>query len=147
MILISSTFPVSDLIVNGNSIFFGVRCLPLFTVYKRSWAKEPTFMVSGLSASSCSNMFKKRFNRLGREVFSEDNWDVSGGQDMFDFDSLISWRSFLATSSTCLCGSFSVKFFTVSWSLTTFIASFSLETVLGQPSLFLCHSETFPVRY
>ena len=69
MILISSTFPVGDLIVNGNNIRFSVRCLPLFTAYKRSWAKELTFMVSGLSASSCSNMLKKRCNRLKREIF------------------------------------------------------------------------------
>ena len=147
MILISSTFPVSDIIVNGNNICFGVRCLPLFTMYNRSWAKELTFMVSGLSASSCSNMFKKRCNWLGREIFSEDSWDVSGGQDIFDFDDLISWRKFPATSSTCLCGFFSVKFFTVSWSLTTSIASFSLETVLGQRPFLLWHSKTFPTRY
>ena len=32
-------------------------------------------------------------------------------QDLFGFDDLISWRSFPATSSICLCGSFSLKFF------------------------------------
>ena len=110
MISINSSFPVSNFIVNGNNICFGVRCLPLFTAYKRSWAKELTFVVSGLSASSCSNMFKKWCNRLEREIFSERSWDVSGGQDMFDFDDLISWRSFPATSSTCLCGSFLLSF-------------------------------------
>ena len=43
MILISSTFAVSNLIVHANNMFW----LPLFTVYKKSWAKEITFVVSG----------------------------------------------------------------------------------------------------
>ena len=51
---------------------------------------------------------------------------------MFDFDDLIS----CTTSPTCLLESFSVKFFTVSWSLTASIASFSLETVLGTTTTF-----------
>ena len=147
MILISSILLVCNLIANDNNLCFGGRYFPLITAYKRSWAKELTLVVSGLPPSSCNNMFKKRRWRLRRDVFSEDSWDVRRGHYMFDFDDLISWRSFLATLSSCMCGSFSVTFFTVSWILNMSITSFSLETVLEQQPLFLCCYETFSSIY